>query len=200
MISTALPPLALHCPPFSRLLTLFSPLFSVSPAPASAPAPAPPAPVRASQPPTPITPPSSSPNAALSPELKSKLQGSMALVLKHSGALPKMPGPLEGAELDLMGRALREVGTALRQETEAAVGATIEDYLAKNGDTRGDRPSTPPQAAASPRPAAPAVPAVAQAPVSPQSAGQGSSSSSSSYAEMLAQARARKAAQQQQGR
>ena len=91
---------------------------------------------------TPPPPPSSSSSssfsasaaAALSPvelssEERSKLQGAMALSLKHSGAFGKDTGPLRGEELGLLKEVLGDTMTLLRGETEEAYGQRIEAYL-----------------------------------------------------------------------
>lgn len=85
-------------------------------------------------PPSPPSPPSSAPppsldTVELSSEDRAKLQGTMALVLKHSGAFGKMSGPLRGEELGLLKSVLNDTMAVLRKETETAYDCSVEKYL-----------------------------------------------------------------------
>ncbi|KAM3574256.1 hypothetical protein VYU27_003821 [Nannochloropsis oceanica] len=60
------------------------------------------------------------------------MQGTMALVLKHSGAFGKMSGPLKGEELGLLKTVLGDTMALLRGETEEAYGQSVEEYLQEN--------------------------------------------------------------------
>ena len=96
---------------------------------AAAPAPAPaPAPAAAAGPPPPAP---QVGKAELAKEDRAKLQGLMALVLKHSGAFGPSSGPLIGDEKELLRRALAEMGGVLREETEGAYGESVDAYLEK---------------------------------------------------------------------
>lgn len=153
---------------------------AAQPAPPAPKPAAPAAPVASSAAPA-AQPPAAASEASLSPELKNKLQGTMALVLKHSGAFGKASGPLEGKELELMKGALRDVSSALRKETEDVYDQPIESLASAQPPQQQPQQQQPPVAEQSAA-TAPARPAQQVAP--------------SSYADMLAQARARKAAQQ----
>lgn len=150
---------------------------AAQPAPPAPKPAAPAAPVASSAAPA-AQPPAAANEASLSLELKNKLQGTMALVLKHSGAFGKASGPLEGKELELMKGALRDVSSALRKETEDVYDQPIESLASAQPQQQPQQQPVAEQSAAT----APARPAQQVAP--------------SSYADMLAQARARKAAQQ----
>jgi len=96
------------------------------------------APPSPSSPPSPLTttpsspPPSSLDTKELSCEERAKMQGTMALVLKHSGAFGKMSGPLRGEELGLLKNVLGDTMTLLRGETEQAYEQSVEEYLEEN--------------------------------------------------------------------
>ena len=93
---------------------------------------------------TPSSPPSSSSSSSssssapaldtkeLTSEERAKMQGTMALVLKHSGAFGKMSGPLRGEEFGLLKNVLGDTMTLLRGETEEAYGQSVEQYLEEN--------------------------------------------------------------------
>lgn len=104
-----------------------------TPAPAAAPAPAPAAAAKAVAGTTPPPPPKVT-EVELSKQDRAKLQGLMALVLKHSGAFGPSSGPLIGDEKRLLRSALAEMGGFLRRETEGAYGEAVESYLAKHPD------------------------------------------------------------------